>query len=199
MLACLDGCRFVRVPDLQPSAVVGFLADLRKPNGHRWQMSGTGKSIATANHYLTAVEGFHPLAVAGSPDRRDPLGRPCRSWRTGKPTFATPGATSPRKNWPAFWTPPAKAEGHSAAWPVSTVRLYLTAAGLASGFPSWPALTPASFDLDARPANRRVQRRVLKNRKEAVQPLPPELADGPARLPGRQARRVNRSGPASGT
>jgi site-specific recombinase XerC len=45
---CLDSCRFVRVADVQPSAVLSFPDDLRTQ----------GKSIATANYYLTAVKGF---------------------------------------------------------------------------------------------------------------------------------------------
>jgi hypothetical protein len=46
--SCLDGCRFVKIGDVQPSAIVGFLADVR----------AKGKSIATANYYLVAVKGF---------------------------------------------------------------------------------------------------------------------------------------------
>src|SRR5262249_23132568 len=44
----LDGCRFVRVTDLQPSAVLSFLADLR----------AGGKGRKTANDYLAAIKGF---------------------------------------------------------------------------------------------------------------------------------------------
>ena len=48
LMAVLDGCRFVRLADLQASAVVEFLGALR----------GDGKSVKTANDYLAAVKGF---------------------------------------------------------------------------------------------------------------------------------------------
>src|SRR5947209_3247415 len=57
--SCLDVCRFVRVADVQPSAVLSFLDDLRRPAVAEGQDECTkGKSIATANYYLTAVKGF---------------------------------------------------------------------------------------------------------------------------------------------
>ena len=44
----LDTCRFVKIADVQPSAVQECLAGLRRD----------GKSIKTANDYLDAVKGF---------------------------------------------------------------------------------------------------------------------------------------------
>jgi site-specific recombinase XerC len=48
LTALLDGCRFVLVGDVQPSAVLSFLVDLRVG----------GKGLKTANDYLAAVKGF---------------------------------------------------------------------------------------------------------------------------------------------
>ena len=44
----MGGCRFVKIVDIQPSAVVEFLASLRRE----------GKSVKTANDYLAAIKGF---------------------------------------------------------------------------------------------------------------------------------------------
>ena len=46
--AILDGCQFVKIGDIQASAVVEFLGTLR----------GQGKSTKTTNDYLSAVKGF---------------------------------------------------------------------------------------------------------------------------------------------
>src|SRR5262249_24587328 len=46
--ACLAGCRFVRVADVQPSAVVGYVADLR----------AAGRGITTANLAQTYFKSF---------------------------------------------------------------------------------------------------------------------------------------------
>src|ERR1019366_55284 len=48
LTAVLDGCRFVKVADVQSFAVIEFLGTLR----------GQGKSVKTANDYLAAVKGF---------------------------------------------------------------------------------------------------------------------------------------------
>lgn len=48
LTAVLDGCRFTKAADVQPSAVVEFLGTLRRD----------GKSVKTANDYLAAVKGF---------------------------------------------------------------------------------------------------------------------------------------------
>src|ERR1022692_2545558 len=48
LFAVLDGCRFVKIADVQSSAVVEFLGALR----------GQGKSVKTANDYLAAIKGF---------------------------------------------------------------------------------------------------------------------------------------------
>src|SRR4051812_10701997 len=47
LLAVLDGCRFVRMADLQASAVVEFLARLRQGTA-----DVAGRSVKTANEYL---------------------------------------------------------------------------------------------------------------------------------------------------
>jgi hypothetical protein len=49
----LDDCQFVRVADIQASAVVEFLARLRQGG-----QDTPGKSVKTANEYLAAVKGF---------------------------------------------------------------------------------------------------------------------------------------------
>ena len=64
----LEGCRFVRCPDLSASAVEKFLAELR-----RGYVTPTGKvrrlSVQSSNHYLRSIKGFCAWMVQ---DRRAP-------------------------------------------------------------------------------------------------------------------------------
>ena len=56
LLAVLDGCRFVKIADIQASALVEFLGALR----------GQGKGVKTANDYLAAAVESLPTLTAGS-------------------------------------------------------------------------------------------------------------------------------------
>src|SRR5262245_54157201 len=53
LTAVLDSCRFVRVADVQASAVVEFLARIRQD-----RKDESGVSVKTANEYLAAAKGF---------------------------------------------------------------------------------------------------------------------------------------------
>src|SRR5262245_20393563 len=71
--ACLDYCRFDRVGEVQPSAVLGFLADLRKPSKDADGFERSGKSVTTCNYYLVAVKSFTRWLVRDKRASPDPL------------------------------------------------------------------------------------------------------------------------------
>jgi integrase len=166
--AVLDGCRFIHIGDVQPSAVLSFLADLR----------AGGKGLKTANDYLAAVKGFTRwlwrdkrtaldplagmprLAAKGDPDirhaRRDLEGEELRR-------LLDPAATSPktirRRTGPDRY------------------HLYLLAAATGFRAAELASLQPEAFDLGGDLPTVTVESTCAKNRKEAAQPLPADVAE----------------------
>jgi site-specific recombinase XerC len=78
----LDGCRFMRTADLQSSAVVELLAELRR----------AGKSIKTVNDYLAAAKSFTRWLWRDKRTAVDALAGLAKL-SNGKPIFATRGGT----------------------------------------------------------------------------------------------------------
>jgi integrase len=165
--ACLDGCRFVRIADVQPSAVLSFLDDLRQQ----------GKSIATANYYLTAVKGFtrwlwkdrrigsDPLAgLAKLANAETDVRHARRELSTDELAVLLETTRQSRRSF-RYLTGPDR------------FALYLTAAGTGLRAAELASLTPASFDLAAMPPVVRLQSAYAKNRKQAELPLSTEVAD----------------------
>jgi hypothetical protein len=105
LTSLLDGCRFVRLVDVQPSAVLGFLADLR----------AKGKSLKTVNDYLAGMKGFSRWLWRDKRTAVDPLGA-CPSWRTPTLTFAMRGGSCRPKNVPGCFHPSSKAPGRFAGY-----------------------------------------------------------------------------------
>jgi integrase/recombinase XerD len=164
--AVLDGCQFVKIADMQSSAVVEYLGALRRE----------GKSTKTANDYLDAVRGFsrwlwrdkriglNPLAglsklAGGDADlrhaRRDfspeELGRLLDAARTSPKSVRK--LSGPDRH-----------------------ALYLTACSTGFRASELASMTPESFNLDSETPTAKVQAGCTKNRNEAVQPLPIEVA-----------------------
>jgi integrase len=168
LTAVLDSCRFIRVGDVQASAVVTFLAELR--GGEE------GKSIKTANEYLAAAKNFTRWLWR---DRRltvDPLA--CLSKLTG-------GAADVRHARRDFSADELRWLLDSTRQSVRPFRrlcgldrytVYLTAAATGFRTSELASLTPESFDLNDDTPTATVQAACTKNRKEAVQPLPRDVA-----------------------
>ena len=183
LTAVLDGCRFVQDwPTCNRPPLSKFLEALR----------GQGQERQDGERLSCRRQGLHPLALADKRQRCSTRWPACRSWRTGKRTFATPAATSRRTNWPGCWTLPGKAPRRFAACPAPTgTFLYLTACATGFRVSELASMTPESFDLDGDTPTATVQASCTKNRKEAVQPLPAGrgqglrdyLADKPAGVP----------------
>jgi integrase len=165
--ACLDGCRFVRVADLQPSAVVGFLAELRKQ----------GKSIATANHYLTAVKGFTRWLWKDRRIGSDPLAGLAKLANAETDVRHARREFSPDELTWLLETTRQSARGFRYLTGADRHALYLTAAGTGLRVSELASLTPESFHLQGPAPFIRLQAAYAKNRKEAEQPLPPDVAE----------------------
>jgi site-specific recombinase XerD len=165
--ACLDACRFIRISDLQPSVVLSFLADLR----------AKGRSIKTANYYLTALKGFVRWLWKDRRTAVDPLAG------MSKLANAETDIRHPRRELSVA----------EYSWLFATVRtsertlrgltgrdrfaLYLTAASSGLRASELLSLTPASFDLAATPPVVRLQSAYAKNRKQAELPLSAEVVE----------------------
>ena len=166
--SCLDGCHFVKIADVQTSAVLAFLADLRT----------AGKSLKTANEYLAATKGFMRWLWRDKRTAVDPL--------AGLPRLASKGAVDIRharrdldpdelrrlleatRQSP---TPRRRLSGNDRYF------LYLTACATGFRASELASLTPESFDLTFDAPTVTVSSSCAKNRREAVQPLPADVAE----------------------
>lgn len=166
LIAILDGCRFVRIVDVQPSALVEFLGTLRRQ----------GKSVKTANDYLAAAKGFTRWLWRDKRISADAL--------AGLSKLAN-GETDVRHARRDF-SHDELARLLDAASRSARVFLGLTGAdrrhlylaACATGFrvSELASMAPESFDLDGQTPTAKVQAACTKNRKEAVQPLPLDVA-----------------------
>jgi integrase len=170
---CLDACRFVRAGDVQPSAVLSFLAELRQAKGE----SAQGKSIATANYYLTAVKGFTRWLWKDRRINADPLAGLAKLANGETDVRHARRELGPDEF--AFLLETTRASARTFRYLSGPDRfaLYLTAAGTGLRTAELASLTPASFDLAATPPVVRLQSAYAKNRKEAELPLAAEVAD----------------------
>ncbi len=166
LTAVLDGCRFVRIADVQASALVEFLAGLRRD----------GKSVKTANEYLAAAKGFTRWLW--------------RDKRTGVDLLAglskLANGDSDVRHARRDFSPDELARLLDAArQSPKAIRLltgidrhflYLTACATGFRVSELASMTPESFNLDGDTPTAKVQAACTKNRKEAVQPLPLDAA-----------------------
>ena len=167
LTAVLDGCRFVKITDIQSSAVVEFLGALR----------GQGKSVKTANDYLAAIKGFARWLWRDKRSVLDAL--------AGLSKLAN-GETDVRHARRDF-SPDELVRLFDAADQsvkdfldlTGTDRRYLYLTACATGFrvSELGSMTPESFHLDGDTPTATVEASCTKNRKLAVQPLPLDVAE----------------------
>jgi integrase len=173
--AALAGCRFVKIADVQPSAVVVFLAELRAKD----MSIKTAKdmSIKTANYYLVALKGFTRWLWRNRRSAVDALaGMAKLAHAEAEPRHARRDLTADELEW-LLGTVRASARSFRGLAGTDRFHLYLTAAGTGLRVAELGTLTPDSFDLDAAPPFVRVDAGYTKNRKQAEQPLPLDVAD----------------------
>lgn len=166
LTAVLDGCRFVKIGDVQASAVVEFLGALRLE----------GKSIKTANDYLSAVKGLTRWLWKDKRSALDALASLSKlshgeaNLRHARREFSPEEL---RRLLDAACQSPRflrKLSGRDRYF------LYLTACATGFRASELASLTPEAFNLDSDTPTATVQAACTKNRREAVQPLPLDVA-----------------------
>jgi len=167
LTAMIKACRFVHMIDIQSSIVVEYLADL----------CGKGRSIKTANGYLSAMKSFT-----------------CWLWRDKRINVDMVAGLSKLRNSEADLRHARRACSlEELKWLFEAARtssksickltgmerfaLYLTAC--ATGFlaSELATMTPENFDLDSDTPMATLQANCTKNRKKAIQPLPKNVAE----------------------
>jgi len=160
-----------RIADLSPSKTLDALATLRRPVGS----GGEGLSIETVNHHVRAVKSFSRWLWKDKRAREHALAH-----------LATSNPESDRRRKRRVLTPDeagrlilatsASRDLMGMSGP-DRAMAYLIALGTGFRSEEIRSLTPEAFDLAAQPPTATVSSAYTKNGKEAVQPLPPALAD----------------------
>jgi site-specific recombinase XerD len=166
LTAVLDGCRFIKVGDVQSSAVVEYLGALRRQ----------GKSTKTANDYLDAAKGFTRWLWRDKRCILDPLAGLSRLTGGEADVRHARREFSPEEL--ALLLDTARTSARSLRNLTGTDRyfLYLTAAATGFRASELASMTPDSFDLDGNTPTATVEASCTKNKKLAVQPLPLDVA-----------------------
>ena len=161
----IDGCRFVWLADLVPSAIASFLGERRQ----------AGMSIATSNGYLSAVKSFvtwlvkdgrlpsNPLAHLSKLNDRVDIRHERRALTPNELARLIEAAARSRETFRGLNGPT-----RAMLYRVATMT-GLRASELAS-------LTPASFDLTSDPPTVTIEAAYSKHRREDVLPVHPDLA-----------------------
>ena len=167
LTAVLDHCRFVRIADLQPSAVQECLAALR----------GEGKGIKTANDYLDAVKGFTRWLWRDRRTLTDPLA--CMSRLSNGETDIRHARRDFDPEELRRLLDAARTSSASLRRLTGTQRYFLYLTACATGFRAseLASMTPESFDLDAEPPTATAEAGCTKNKQTARQPLPRDMAE----------------------
>jgi integrase len=175
--SALDGCRFVRIADLQPSTVVSFLADLRRPRQSPDGKELPGKSITTANYYLTAIKGFTRWLWKDRRTTVDPLAGMSKLAHAENDVRHARRMLEPSELRELLTA--ARGSDKALYYLAGPDRFMIYATSIYTGFRAKElhSLNPEDFDLDGSPPTIRVQSDYSKNRKEVVQPIPRDLAD----------------------
>jgi integrase len=167
LTAVLDGCRFVKIADVQSSAVVEFLGALR----------GKGKSVKTANDYLAAVKGFTRWLWRDKRTILDALAGLSKLANGETDLRHARRDISPDELGLLFEATRSSPDVLRCLPGPDRHFLYLTACATGFRVSELASMTPESFSLDGDTLTATVQASCTKNKRLAVQPLPLGVAD----------------------
>src|SRR5262249_21142247 len=136
-----------------------------------------GRSIATANYYLTALKGFTRWLWKDRRINADPLAGLAKLANAETDVRHARRELSPDEFSFLLGSTRRSARAFRYLSGPDRFALYLTAAGTGLRTAELASLTPGSFDLAATPPVVRLQSAYAKNRKEAELPLAAEVAD----------------------
>ncbi len=177
--ATLDAGELVLIADVQPAAVIGAIGELRRPaaKGDGGRRKRKRLSIATANHYLGAIGSFTKWLCENRRIPSDPL--------AGLDNLEN-AATDIRRERREFTLDELRALIDCTLRSPRTFRgqtgparaaIYACAVGTGLRAAELHSLTPEAFRLNADPPEVIVSASNAKNRKQAAQPITPDLAD----------------------
>jgi len=166
LTAVLDGCRFIKIGDVQSSAVVEYLGALRSD----------GKSAKTANDYLAAVKGFTRWLWRDKRAVLDALAGLAKLANGETDVRHARRDLSPDELARLLDTARQSPKVIRCLAGIDRHFLYLTACATGFRVSELASMTPESFALDGDTPTATVQASCTKNRKEAVQPLPLDVA-----------------------
>jgi integrase len=167
LTAILDRCSFVKIADVQPSSVLECLASLRQE----------GKSIKTANEYLAAVKGFTRWLWRDKRAALDVLAGMSKLANGETDIRHARRDLSPEElDW-LLSTTRASKRSFRGLTGIDRHCLYLTACATGFRVSELASMAPESFALDSDMPTATVEAACSKNRKQADQPLPADMAD----------------------
>ncbi len=175
--ALLSGCRFVWMGDIEPGPVLEWLAAQR----------GAGMSVSTSNGYLVALRSFTKWLVKDRRMAYDPLAH--LSGINAKPYLkhARRALDEAELRRLLIMAGTSTVTFRGITGPDRRI-LYAMAMGTGLRASELASVHPGAFNLSDSPPVVNVQAAYTKNRKEATQPLPPDLAEAlRGYLPGKAA------------
>ena len=166
LTSIIDTCKFVRIADVQESAIVDLLAQLLRDD----------TSIKTANDWLATIKGFTRWLWRDKRTAVDPLAGLSRLAAPETDVRHARRDLSPDELAPLLDTARTSRRAFRRMNGSDRYYLYLTAAATGFRVSELASMTPESFDLDGPTPTATVQAACTKNRKKAVQPLPLDVA-----------------------
>ncbi|GDY10681.1 hypothetical protein LBMAG52_41690 [Planctomycetia bacterium] len=187
-----DGCGFRRIADLKPAAVASWLAEQREPTKDTDGNTIPGLSVASSNHYLTAIKGFARWLVRDRRSAENPLVHLSRL--NGEDDIRCSRRSLSETEFGRLLK--AARDGKSVCGLTGVERelLYLVAAFTGLRARELSSLTESSFDLTANPPTMTVEAGYSKRRRRDTLPVHPLVAETLATLFA-QRRRERDSAP----
>jgi site-specific recombinase XerD len=162
--AVVEGCKFVRMADLSPSAVVGFLGELQKK----------GRSIQTSNYYLQAVKSFGRWLMKDRRAPDNPLAHLSR--QNAKVDVRLERRSLEPEHFEALLKATREGRAVFGLSGLDREMLYLVTANTGFRASEMASLTADSFDLDGDPPTVTVAAAYSKRKRKDEQPIRPDLA-----------------------
>lgn len=170
-----DGCGFRRIADIKPAAVASWLAEQREPTKDTDGNTVPGLSVASSNHYLTAIKGFARWLVRDRRSAENPLVHLSRL--NGEDDIRCSRRSLSEAEFGRLLK--AARDGKTLCGLTGAERelLYLVAAFTGLRARELSSLTESSFDLTANPPMMTVEAGYSKRRRRDTLPVHPLVAE----------------------
>lgn len=161
----LESCEFKRISDFSENRVTDYLHERRQG----------GMSIASSNHYMTAIKSFARWLVRSKRAPENPFDHLSRmNADTDRRHIRRPAADD---DFAKLLTATMQGEPFRGISGRDRIILYLVATSTGFRCSELGSLTPASFDLDSHPPTISVKAAYSKRRREDTRPIRKDLAE----------------------